>query len=131
MIYFISLKKKSWLKNKYYWLLFIAVAPLGFVAIEAGWIVTEVGRQPWIIHQIMRTEDAVTPMPGMKYSFFYYLFLYTVLAITVTWLMNRQIKSLNKEPEEAKSTKNTSEKKFFDRDNSPNTKPTGGNKTED
>jgi cytochrome d ubiquinol oxidase subunit I len=113
MIYFISLKKKSWLKNKYYWLLFIAVAPLGFVAIEAGWIVTEVGRQPWIIHQIMRTEDAVTPMPGMKYSFFYYLFLYTVLAITVTWLMNRQIKSLNKEPEEAKSTKKYFRKEIF------------------
>ncbi len=100
LIYFISLRKKSWLKNKYYWLLFIAMAPLGFVAIEAGWIVTEVGRQPWIIHQIMRTEDAVTPMPGMKYSFFYYLFLYTVLAITVTWLMNRQINSLNQKPED-------------------------------
>lgn len=97
-IYFISLKKKSWFNNRYYWLLFIVIAPLGFVAIEAGWVVTEVGRQPWIIHQIMRTEDAVTPMPGMKYSFFFYLFLYTILAITVTWLMNRQIKALNKEP---------------------------------
>lgn len=106
LIYFISLKKKSWLKNKYYWLLFIIIAPLGFVAIEAGWVVTEVGRQPWIIHQIMRTEDAVTPMPGMKYSFFFYLFLYTILAITVTWLMNRQIKSLNQQPEDTSSGDN-------------------------
>ena len=121
LIYFISLRKKNWLQNKYYWLLFIVVAPLGFVAIEAGWIVTEVGRQPWIIHQIMRTEDAVTPMPGMKYSFFYYLFLYTVLAITVTWLMNRQIRSLNRETAEEKA-ENTSEKNF---------KPTGGNKSKD
>jgi cytochrome d ubiquinol oxidase subunit I len=121
LIYFISLRKKNWLQNKYYWLLFIAVAPLGFVAIEAGWIVTEVGRQPWIIHQIMRTEDAVTPMPGMKYSFFYYLFLYTVLAITVAWLMSRQIRSLNRETAEEKA-ENTSEKNF---------KPTGGNKSKD
>ncbi|SHF58220.1 cytochrome bd-I ubiquinol oxidase subunit 1 apoprotein [Salegentibacter echinorum] len=96
LIYFISLKKKKWMNNKYYWLFFILLAPMGFIALEAGWVVTEVGRQPWIIHQIMRTKDAVTPMPGMKYSFFFYLFLYTVLAITVTWLMIRQIKALNK-----------------------------------
>lgn len=96
LIYFISLKKKKWMNYKYYWLFFILLAPMGFIALEAGWVVTEVGRQPWIIHQIMRTKDAVTPMPGMKYSFFFYLFLYTVLAITVTWLMIRQIKALNK-----------------------------------
>ncbi|UBZ06716.1 cytochrome ubiquinol oxidase subunit I [Salegentibacter mishustinae] len=112
LIYFISLKKKKWLNNKYYWLLFIVVAPLGFVAIEAGWVVTEVGRQPWIIHQIMRTEDAVTPMPGMKYSFFFYLFLYTVLGLTVTWLMNRQIKSLNQQPNEEGSEENSSQKSY-------------------
>jgi cytochrome d ubiquinol oxidase subunit I len=112
LIYFISLKKKKWLNNKYYWLLFIVVAPLGFVAIEAGWVVTEVGRQPWIIHQIMRTEDAVTPMPGMKYSFFFYLFLYTILGLTVTWLMNRQIKSLNQQPNEEGSEENSSQKSY-------------------
>ncbi|WP_282018598.1 cytochrome ubiquinol oxidase subunit I [Salegentibacter mishustinae] len=112
LIYFISLKKKKWLNNKNYWLLFIVVAPLGFVAIEAGWVVTEVGRQPWIIHQIMRTEDAVTPMPGMKYSFFFYLFLYTVLGLTVTWLMNRQIKSLNQQPNEDGSEENSSQKSY-------------------
>lgn len=95
LIYFISLKKKSWLRSRKYWLLFIFLAPMGFIAIEAGWVVTEVGRQPWIIHKIMRTKDAVTPMPGMEYSFYMYLVLYTILAVTVTWLMNRQIKALN------------------------------------
>ncbi|MCH7410396.1 cytochrome ubiquinol oxidase subunit I [Belliella sp. DSM 111904] len=95
IIYLISIKKKSWLQSKYYWLLFIIMAPMGFLAIEAGWVVTEVGRQPWIIHQVMKTKDAVTPVPGMKYSFFFYLVLYTILALMVTWLMHRQIKSLN------------------------------------
>lgn len=98
LIYLISLKKKNWEKSKYYWLLFVIMAPLGFVAIEAGWVVTEVGRQPWIIHQIMLTKDAVTPMPGMKYSFYFYLCMYSLLAVTVTWLMNRQIKALNQNP---------------------------------
>lgn len=95
IIYFISLKKKSWLNKKIYWLFFIFLAPLGFIAIEAGWVVTEVGRQPWIIHGIMKTKDAVTPMPGMKFSFYMYLMVYIILALTVTWLMNRQIKALN------------------------------------
>ena len=83
------------MNNKKYWLFFTLLAPLGFVALEAGWIVTEVGRQPWIIHDIMRTKDAVTPMPGIKYSFYMYVCLYLILGITVTWLMNRQIRSLN------------------------------------
>src|SRR5204862_5319978 len=41
----------------------VVVAPFGFLATEAGWIVTEVGRQPWIVQGFMRTSHAVTPMP--------------------------------------------------------------------
>lgn len=95
LLFFISLKKKSWWHNNKFWLLFTLLAPMGFIALEAGWIVTEVGRQPWIIHNIMKTKDAVTPMPGMIYSFYMYVILYSILAIAVTWLMIRQIKSLN------------------------------------
>ena len=95
LIFFISLKKKSWWNNRKFWWLFAALSPLGFIAVEAGWVVTEVGRQPWIVHKIMRTSEAVTPMPGMKYSFFLYVAVYITLAITVAWLMKRQIKVLN------------------------------------
>ena len=41
------------------------VAPFGFIATEAGWTVTEVGRQPWVVQGMLRTADAVTPMPGL------------------------------------------------------------------
>lgn len=95
IFYFLSIKKKKWQESQKYWLFFACLAPVGFIALEAGWIVTEVGRQPWIIHNVMRTKDAVTPMPGMIYSFYLYVVLYTVLAIAVTWLMSRQIKVLN------------------------------------
>ena len=44
-------------------------APLGFIAIEAGWTVTEVGRQPWVVYGVLRTADAVTPMPGLVVPF--------------------------------------------------------------
>ncbi|NUY80555.1 cytochrome ubiquinol oxidase subunit I [Flavobacterium sp. MAH-1] len=95
LFYFISVRKRKWWENSKFWLLFAILAPTGYIALEAGWVVTEVGRQPWIIHKVMRTKDAVTPMPGMIYSFWFYVLLYTILTLTVIWLMRRQIKVLN------------------------------------
>ena len=68
-----------------------AAAPMGFLATEAGWMVTEVGRQPWIIQGVLRTADAVTPMPGLVVPFTLFTVLYLLLAVAVTWLMYRQI----------------------------------------
>jgi cytochrome bd ubiquinol oxidase subunit I len=64
---------------------------MGFIAIEAGWTVTEVGRQPWIIHGVLRTADAVTPMPGLIVPFLLFTLLYCFLGIIVVWLLYRQI----------------------------------------
>jgi cytochrome bd ubiquinol oxidase subunit I len=38
--------------------------PLGFIAVLAGWFVAEVGRQPWVVYNVLRTADAVSPVPG-------------------------------------------------------------------
>jgi len=51
------------------------------VAMECGWIVTEVGRQPWIVYEVMRTEDAVTSASGVWVTFVLVLLLYTVLGV--------------------------------------------------
>ncbi|WP_075343570.1 cytochrome ubiquinol oxidase subunit I [Tenacibaculum agarivorans] len=96
--FFVNARKKQWLSKKFFWKVFALLTPAGFIALEAGWIVTEVGRQPWIIHKIMRTKDAVTPMPGIVYSFFLYVILYSILTLAVAWLLRRQIKSLNNTP---------------------------------
>lgn len=70
----------------------IAIAtPFGFLAIEAGWVVTEVGRQPWIIAGVLRTRDAVTPMPGIAVPFVLFTLLYVGLSAAVLWLLYRQI----------------------------------------
>jgi cytochrome d ubiquinol oxidase subunit I len=69
----------------------VLTAPLGFLAIEAGWVVTEVGRQPWIIFGVMRTAEAVTPMPGLVVPLVTFTALYLFLAIIVVWLLGRQI----------------------------------------
>ena len=66
-------------------------APMGFLAIEAGWTVTEVGRQPWIIQGVLRTADAVTPMPGLVVPFMLFTLLYCFLGAIVAWLLYRQI----------------------------------------
>jgi len=74
------------------WLLraLVAGGPLGFVAIEAGWVVTEVGRQPWIIYGVMRTRDAVTPMPWIAAPFVVFTGLYVFLACIVVFVLRRQ-----------------------------------------
>jgi cytochrome bd ubiquinol oxidase subunit I len=57
------------------------------VALECGWIVTEVGRQPWVVYEIMRTEDAVTGASGVWVTFALVVALYTLLgAATVITL---------------------------------------------
>src|SRR5213593_41917 len=75
------------------WLLrAVALAtPMGFIAVEAGWMVTELGRQPWVIYGVLRTADAVTPMPGLIVPFLTFTLLYGFLAVIVVWLLYRQI----------------------------------------
>ncbi|SMC58267.1 cytochrome ubiquinol oxidase subunit I [Pedobacter nyackensis] len=92
VLYFIALwKKRQWLNSRWLLRLFVVATPLGFIALEAGWTVTEVGRQPWIIRGVMRTADAVTPMPGITYSFYLFTAVYISLAIIVSLLLFRQI----------------------------------------
>jgi cytochrome d ubiquinol oxidase subunit I len=52
---------------------------LAVVALECGWIVTEVGRQPWVVYNVMRTKDAVTNSQGIWVTFALVLLLYALL----------------------------------------------------
>lgn len=52
--------RKSLYENRWLHRFALAMSPAGFVAVIAGWITTEVGRQPWVIYGVMRTEDAVS-----------------------------------------------------------------------
>ncbi|WP_129716617.1 cytochrome ubiquinol oxidase subunit I [Pedobacter sp. SYP-B3415] len=93
VLYFIALiRKKSWLERGWFLKLFVFAIPLGYIALEAGWVVTEVGRQPWIIYNVMRTSEAVTPMPGIAWSFYIFSAIYLSLSLIVIFLLYRQIK---------------------------------------
>ena len=69
--------------------------PLGFVALEAGWIVTEVGRQPWIIYEIMKTADSVTDVPGIGVHLLVFTGIYIFLAFMCFYLLRRLIRLSN------------------------------------
>jgi cytochrome bd ubiquinol oxidase subunit I len=69
----------------------VLATPMGFIAVEAGWMVTELGRQPWVIYGVLKTRDAVTPMPGLVVPFGTFTVLYCCLGVIVVWLLSRQI----------------------------------------
>ncbi|WP_026314078.1 cytochrome ubiquinol oxidase subunit I [Actinomadura flavalba] len=66
------------------------------VAMEAGWTVTEVGRQPWIVYGVMRTEEAVNPNPGLRFGLYIVLVVYTLLAVATVSVLRR----MRRRPEE-------------------------------
>lgn len=74
------------------WLLGLIVftGPWGMIGIEAGWTATEVGRQPWVIQDVLRTSQAVSPMPGLQSTFLAFTLLYGVLTVLVAVLLKRQ-----------------------------------------
>src|SRR5688572_20004440 len=97
LLYFVLSWKWRKVLLKKWWLVFISLlTPMGFIAVEAGWTVTEVGRQPWIIYGVMKTKDAVSPMPGLQYSFYTITTVYILLSVILFWLMKRQIKTVEK-----------------------------------
>ncbi len=91
-------RKREVAESRLLLLLLAALTPAGFIAVEAGWVVTEVGRQPWIIQGIMRTADAVTPMPGLVIPFVTFTLLYVFLGVIVMWLLWAQIIKTQPDP---------------------------------
>ncbi|RAL25927.1 cytochrome ubiquinol oxidase subunit I [Thermoflavimicrobium daqui] len=88
-------KRNEW--NK--WLLrsIVLGAPLAFIAIEAGWIYAEVGRQPWIINKIMRVDQAATTATQVDSMFYLFTALYIALTLIASMVLIRLFR--NKGPE--------------------------------
>jgi cytochrome d ubiquinol oxidase subunit I len=87
-------KKDAALTSKWLLRALLISASFGFIALEAGWFVTEVGRQPWTIQPNpainfpgLRTRDAVTPAPNVPTLFYGFTVLYLVLATIVIVLL--------------------------------------------
>ncbi|MCA9562339.1 MAG: cytochrome ubiquinol oxidase subunit I [Myxococcales bacterium] len=89
--FWLRFRRKSWADSRRFLGLVFLSAPLGFLAVEAGWFVTEVGRQPWIVRGIMRTEEAVSPMPNLVVPFLVFSALYLMLGLIVVALLKHQV----------------------------------------
>jgi cytochrome d ubiquinol oxidase subunit I len=76
----------------------VLVAPFGFLATECGWIVTEVGRQPWVVQGLMRTSAAVTPMPGLVVPMAGFTLLYLGLGAVVVALITSLVRETERAP---------------------------------
>lgn len=78
------------------WLLWawIFAAPLGYIAVESGWIVREVGRQPWTVYGLIRTSDAASRLPaeGVLTSLMFFAVVYTLLLIATLYFGSRIIR---------------------------------------
>jgi cytochrome d ubiquinol oxidase subunit I len=76
----------------------VLASPLGFLALEAGWVVTEVGRQPWVVYGLLRTPEAVTPAPGVGASLAGFGGLYLGLLLTLVFLLRRLTSPADRPP---------------------------------
>lgn len=79
-VYF-AWKRIDILRNRKWLWLHVALIPAGFLALEAGWVVTEVGRQPWVIYRVLRTAETVTPVPGIGWAFAGIVVLYSTIGL--------------------------------------------------
>jgi cytochrome d ubiquinol oxidase subunit I len=89
----LALRKRGLPDQPWFLRAVVAAGPLGLVALEAGWCVTEFGRQPWIVHGALRTRDAVTPFPHLAAPFFAFTLVYVFLALSVVFLLYRQLRA--------------------------------------
>jgi cytochrome bd ubiquinol oxidase subunit I len=67
----------------------IVAGPLALIAVVAGWITTEVGRQPWVVYRLMLTKDAVTRAPVVPVGYVTLALVYLGLAVAVAWILQR------------------------------------------
>jgi cytochrome d ubiquinol oxidase subunit I len=72
----------------------VAISGVGaVVAMEAGWITTEVGRQPWIVYHVLKVAAAVNPEPGLQWGLYAVLTVYTVLTVATVYVLRRMTRT--------------------------------------
>jgi cytochrome d ubiquinol oxidase subunit I len=62
----------------------VAAGPIAVIALQAGWVTTEVGRQPWIVYGVMRVDEAVTSNSGIWISLAAMIIVYTGMTVMAT-----------------------------------------------
>jgi cytochrome bd ubiquinol oxidase subunit I len=82
-------RRRSLPASRWFYRAVVAAGPLALIALIAGWITTEVGRQPWVVYGVMRTEDAVTGAGGIPVGYATLVVVYLALGAAVAWILRR------------------------------------------
>jgi cytochrome bd ubiquinol oxidase subunit I len=86
---FVWLRRKRLPRSTWFYRAVVAAGPLSVVALIAGWVTTEVGRQPWVVYGQMRTEEAVTGASGVPVGYAGLVLVYAGLLSAIVWILRR------------------------------------------
>jgi cytochrome bd ubiquinol oxidase subunit I len=86
---FVWLRRRRLPSSPWFYRAVVAAGPLSVVALVAGWVTTEVGRQPWVVYGHMRTEEAVTGATGIPVGYASLVLVYAGLLGAVAWILRR------------------------------------------
>ena len=87
------LRRRRLPESRWFYRAVVAAGPLAVVALISGWIVTEVGRQPWVVYGVMRTEEAVTGADGILVGYAALAAVYAGLGVITWWVLRRIARS--------------------------------------
>ncbi|MFL5871464.1 MAG: cytochrome ubiquinol oxidase subunit I, partial [Solirubrobacterales bacterium] len=76
-------------RSSWFYRAVVLAGPVALCALIAGWICTEVGRQPWIVYKVMRTSEAVTGADSVPVGYATLAAVYLALVVVVVWLLRR------------------------------------------
>jgi cytochrome d ubiquinol oxidase subunit I len=93
-------RRKSLPATRWFWRAAALGGPAAIVALEAGWVTTEVGRQPWIVYGVQRTADAVNPAPGLWLGLVAVVVVYAGLTAGSVYVLRRLAGDLPLAPQE-------------------------------
>jgi cytochrome d ubiquinol oxidase subunit I len=85
----VRVRRRRLPESKWFYVALAAAGPLAYVALVCGWVVTEVGRQPWIVYHVMRTDAAVTGAGGVPVGYAGLWVVYAGVVAAVVWILRR------------------------------------------
>jgi cytochrome d ubiquinol oxidase subunit I len=83
------LRRRRLPRSDWFYRAVVVAGPLSLVALIAGWVTTEVGRQPWVVYEVMRTSEAVTGATGIPVGYASLALVYAGLGAAVFWVLRR------------------------------------------
>jgi cytochrome d ubiquinol oxidase subunit I len=98
VLLYVRIRRRRLPESPWFYRAVALAAPASLVALIAGWVTTEVGRQPWVVYRVMRTSQAVTGAGGIPIGYATLAAVYALVAVGVWWILRRLSKTPIEEP---------------------------------